>query len=62
MAEKLNERELVTYQELLMSQVFQLEAITRLLIEKGVFTESEFFVELKKVQHEYESKKTSGVC
>ena len=60
MAEKLNERELVTHQELLMSQVFQLEAITRLLIEKGVLTEREFFAELKKIQHEYESKKTSG--
>ena len=58
MAEKLDERELVTHQELLMSQVFQLETITRLLVKKGVFTEDEFFVELKKTQQEYESKKS----
>ena len=57
MAEKLDERKLVTHEELLMSQVFQLEALTRLLIEKDVFTEGEFFQELKNVQHEYEIKK-----
>ena len=57
MAEKLGEKELVTQQELLMSQVFQLDAVTRLLIKKGIFTESELFVELKKIQQEYETKK-----
>ena len=60
MAEKLDQSEIVTSEELLMAQMYQLDAVTRLLIEKGVFTESEFFVELKKIQHEYESKKTSG--
>ena len=56
MAEKLDEREVVTQQELLMSQVLQLDAVTRLLIKKGVFTESEFFTKLKKVQAEYEKR------
>ena len=57
MAEKLDERELVTQRELLMSQVLQLDAVTRLLIKKGVFSEDEFFGELKKVQGEYEKRK-----
>ena len=57
MAEKLDQREVVTQQELLMSQVLQLDAVTRLLIKKGIFTESEFFKELKKVQAEYEKRK-----
>jgi hypothetical protein len=54
MAEKLDQKEVVTHQELLMSQVLQLDAVTRLLIKKGIFTEGEFFGELKKVQAEYE--------
>jgi len=60
MAEKLDERDLVTHQELLMAQMYQLDAVTRLLIKKGVFTEGEFFVELKKIQQEYERKKKSS--
>ena len=60
MAEKLDERDLVTHQELLMAQMYQLDAVTRLLIKKGVFTEEEFFTELKKTQQEYESKKKSS--
>ena len=30
------------FEELLMSQVVQQEALTRLLVEKGIFTEEEF--------------------
>jgi len=34
----LDPRQLVSLEELLMSQVVQQEALTRLLVEKGVFT------------------------
>jgi hypothetical protein len=34
-----------------------LDAVTRLLIMKGGFTENELFGELKKVQAEYEKEK-----
>ena len=60
MAEKLDPSQIVTLEELLMAQMYQLDAVTRLLIKKGVFTEGEFFAELKKTQQEYESKKKSS--
>ena len=40
-----------------MAQVIQLDAVTQLLIEKGLITEKEFVAKLKQVQHEYESRK-----
>lgn len=42
-----------------MSQVIQLDAVTQLLIEKGIITEQEFVAKLKQVQHEYESKRAT---
>ena len=56
MAEKLDPNELVSFKELLMANSIQVDAIAQLLIEKGFFTKEEFFVKLKKVQIEYESK------
>ena len=56
MAERLDEKELVTSEELIMSQMIQLDTITQLLIEKGIISEEEFFTKLKQVQYEYESK------
>lgn len=47
----------VDFKELLMSQVFQLDAVTQLLIKKGIITKEEFFIELKHLRHDYESKK-----
>ena len=35
MAEKMNEREIVDLQELLMAQMIQLDTISQLMIEKG---------------------------
>ena len=57
MAEKLNDKELVSFEELLMANVIQLDAGTQLLVEKGIITEQEFFTKLKLVQHEWESKR-----
>lgn len=43
MATVLDPKQLVSLEELLMSQVVQQEALTRLLAEKGVFTKEEFW-------------------
>ncbi len=42
MATPLDPIQLVSFEELLMSQVVQQEAITRLLVEKGIFNREEF--------------------
>ena len=58
MAEKLDEKELVSYEELLMANMIQLDAVTQLLIEKGIMSEQEFFTKLKQVQAEWERKRS----
>ena len=57
MAEKLNDKELVSFKKMLIANSIQVDALAQLLIEKEVFTEQEFFTKLKTVQMEYESKK-----
>lgn len=57
MAKKLDDKELVSFEELLMANMIQLDAVTQLLIEKGIFTEDEFFTKLKQVKGEWERKK-----
>ena len=54
MAEKLDNKGFVTSQELLMSQMIQIDAITQLLIEKGILTEQEFHAKLKQVRYQYQ--------
>jgi hypothetical protein len=56
MAEKLDPSELVNFRELLMANSMQVDAITQLLIQKGIFTNEEFFDMLKQVQMAYKSK------
>jgi hypothetical protein len=57
MAQKLDERELVTFKEMLIANSIQVDAMAQLLIEKGVITELEFHSKLKQVQMEYTRKK-----
>ena len=57
MAEKLNDKELVSFKEMLIANSIQVDALSQLLIEKGIITQEEFFIKLKQVQMEYESKK-----
>ena len=57
MAEKLDEKELVSFKEMLIANSIQVDALSQLLIEKGIISEQEFFTKLKMVQMEYESKK-----
>ena len=61
MAEKLDEKELVSHENLLRANSIQVDALSKLLIEKGFITEQEFFVKLKQVQGEWESKKGTKV-
>jgi hypothetical protein len=42
MAIALDPKQIVSFEELLMSQVVQQEALTRLFVEKGIFTKEEF--------------------
>ncbi len=53
MAKKLDQKELVTFKELLISNSIQIEALTQLLVEKGVLTFEEVFEKLKEVQKNY---------
>jgi hypothetical protein len=57
MAEKFDKTQIRTFGELFWTNMYQLDAITQLLAEKGIFTEQEFFTKLKQVQYEWESKK-----
>jgi site-specific recombinase len=43
MAIPLAPKQIVSFEELLMSQVVQQEALTRLLVERGIFTKEEFW-------------------
>jgi len=56
MTDKVSGKEVVELQELLMSQLIQLDAVTQLLIEKGLITEQEFIAKLKEVQGDYQKK------
>jgi uncharacterized protein YqgQ len=46
-----------SFEELLMSQVIQQEALTRLLVEKGIFTKEEFLEMVRVVNQEMKRKR-----
>jgi hypothetical protein len=56
MAIGLDPKQVVSFEELLMSQVVQQEALTRLLVEKGIFTKGEFLEMVKVVNQETKRK------
>jgi hypothetical protein len=49
MAIPLDPKQVVSFEELLMSQVVQQEALPRLFVEKGIFTKEEFLHMVKLV-------------
>ena len=53
MAQKLDDTELVTFKELLMANSMEVDSVTNLCIQLGIFTEQEFYQKLKQVQAEY---------
>lgn len=57
MAQKLDDKELVSFKELIMANAIQVDAICQLLIDKGIFTEEEFQTKLSEVVHEYQGSK-----
>jgi uncharacterized protein YqgQ len=52
MAIPLDPKQIVSFEELLMSQVVQQEALTRLLMDKGIFTKEEFLEMIRVVDQE----------
>jgi glycyl-tRNA synthetase alpha subunit len=50
MAERVDPKELVTFKELLMSEVIQSEAMINLLDRKGIISKTELMGEIKRVQ------------
>jgi hypothetical protein len=56
MAKKLDPAELVSFKELLMANSIQIDALTQLLIDKGLIIQQEFFTKLKQVQTDYQNK------
>ena len=56
MAKSIDTKQIVSFEELLISQVVQQEALTRLLIEKGIFTKEEFLEMVKGVNQEMKRK------
>ena len=56
MATPLDPKQVVSFEELLMSQVVQQEALTRLLMDKGIFTREEFLQMVKVVDREMKGK------
>lgn len=60
MAEKLDDKELVSFKEMMMATSIQTDALAQLLIEKGIITEQEYFGKLREVMAEYQSKSATG--
>jgi hypothetical protein len=52
MATALDLKQVGSFEEILMSQVVQQEALTRLLVEKGIFTKREFLEMVRVIDRE----------
>ena len=52
-------KELVGFEKLLVSYTIQLEAVTRLLLDKGILDKNELLATMKMVQTEYQHPKKS---
>ncbi|MBW2572703.1 MAG: hypothetical protein JRE61_10215 [Deltaproteobacteria bacterium] len=47
---------LISIEELLISHSIQIDAVTQILVEKGIITNEEFFAKLKQIQTDYQKK------
>lgn len=52
MAEKLDQKETITFEELLMSEVYTREALINLLEKKGLINKKELLEEIKRLRSE----------
>jgi hypothetical protein len=59
MAIPLTPKQVVSFEELLMSQIVQQEVVTRLLVEKWIFTKEEFVGMVRVVDQEMKKRKRS---
>jgi len=59
MAITLDPKQIVSFEKLLMSQVVRQEALTRLLVEKGIFTEDGLLEMVRVVDKEMKKRKRS---
>jgi hypothetical protein len=57
MAQILDEKELVTFKEMLMANSIMMDALVQLLMAKGLFSEQDFYDKLKEVQEQYNEGK-----
>jgi len=57
MAEKLDPRQVVTFEELLREMMFEQEATRRVLVRKGMLTSEEVLEETQAVRREMEGKR-----
>ncbi len=57
MAEKLDPREVVRFEELLMSIMYEQEALRRVIVRKGLLFNDEVGEEVKVVRRELEAKR-----
>ncbi len=57
MAEKLDPREIATFEELLMTVLYEQEALRRVLVRKGLVSNEELLEEVKAVRREMEGKR-----
>ncbi len=57
MAEKLDPRQVVTFEELLRSIMYEQEATRRVLVRKGLLSNKEVLEEVKAVRREMEGKR-----
>ncbi len=57
MAEKLDPKEVVTFEELLRAMMFETEATRRILVRKGLLTNEEVLEEIKVVRGEMEGRR-----
>jgi hypothetical protein len=60
MATPLDPKQVVSFEELLLSQVVQQKALTTLLVGKGVFCKEEFWEIVKMVDQEMRREKRGG--
>ena len=61
MTQKLDDKELVSFKEMIIANSVQVDALAQLLVEKGVTTGNEFYWKVKKIQMEYASKGKGNV-
>ena len=59
MAEKLDPKQVVIFEELLRAMMFETEATRRVLVRKGLLTNEEVLGEIKVVRRETEGKRGS---